>query len=368
MTVIHGGNVYELASAIGCSPDDILDYSASINPLGPPPGLSELLTRHFHWLQHYPDIKNHQLIESLAELHGIDPECISVGNGSTELIYWLPKALGIRKALAVLPTFGEYAKAFELQGVELEKIFASSDNLFLPTVSQLESALRDLSPQAVLLTHPGSPGGALHDRSFRRWVVEKSRKENILFIVDEVFIDFCEEESFKEFLNDSPNLVIIRSLTKFYGLPGLRIGYLISPHNFTAKVRNVIPPWSVNTLAQIAGVYCLKQEEYRAKTLDLVGSERERLVRELKNVPGFHVFPGEANYLLIRLDVPLPAARLKQDIFDSERIVIRECGSFEGLDERYFRVAVRLPHQNERLLYALKKWIAVHSGTPAQLT
>src|SRR5512146_897865 len=106
MTLIHGGNVYELASRTGCSPDDILDFSASINPLGPPPGLSELMTRHFHRLQHYPDINNRLLTRSLSELHGIAPESVAVGNGSTELIYWLPKALGVGNALAVLPTFG----------------------------------------------------------------------------------------------------------------------------------------------------------------------------------------------------------------------------------------------------------------------
>lgn len=325
--------------------------------------MSELLTRYFHRLQHYPDIKNRRLIEALSEFHGIDPECIAVGNGSTELIYWLPKALGIRKALAVLPTFGEYAKAFELQGVNLAKTFATPENLFQPTIDQLETVIGKASPEAVLLTHPGSPGGALLNRKVREWVVEKGRKGNTLFVVDEVFIDFCEDESFKEFLDESENLVMIRSLTKFYGLPGLRIGYLISPKKISEKIRHFIPPWSVNTLAQIAGAYCLKQEEYRAETLDLVKSERERMVRELKEIPGFFVFPGEANYLLLRLDDSLPASgRLRQDIFDSERIVIRECGSFEGLDERYFRVAIRLPDQNERLLQALRTWTEAHSS------
>jgi threonine-phosphate decarboxylase len=361
MSIVHGGNVYELASRTGCSPDDILDYSASINPLGPPPGLSELLTQYFHRLQHYPDIKNSILIEALSEFHGINPEYIAVGNGSTELIYWLPKALGIRKALAVLPTFGEYAKAFELQGVDLGKTFAAPENLLQPTVDQLETAIEKASPEAVLLTHPGSPGGAFLDRDFRKWVIEKSR--STLFVIDEVFIDFCEKESFKEFLNEASNLVIIRSLTKFYGLPGLRIGYLISSPKITERVRHFIPPWSVNTLAQIAGAYCLKQEAYRLETLELIGSERLKLLKELEGIPGLQVFPGEANYLLIRMDRRFPSAgRLRQDVFDSERIVIRECGSFEGLDECYFRIAIRLPQQNDRLLSALKKWFAAHSS------
>lgn len=292
MTVVHGGNVYELASRIGCSPDDILDYSASINPLGPPPGLSELLTLYFHRLQHYPDIRNHQLIGALSELHGIDPECIVAGNGSTELIYWLPKALGIRRALIALPTFGEYGKAFELQGVEVEKIFATPENLFQPTVDQLQAAVGKGSPEAVLLTHPGSPGGTLLGPDTREWIIEKSRTGSILFVMDEVFVDFCEDESFKGLLRESSNIAIIRSLTKFYGLPGLRIGYLISSRKISERVRRFIPPWSVNTLAQIAGVYCLKQDEYRARTLGLVKGERERLLREAQGNSGFSCLRG----------------------------------------------------------------------------
>src|SRR5512138_1642408 len=108
MTLVHGGNVYECASRAGCSPDDILDFSASINPLGPPPGLLEHLAGYFHRLQHYPDIHNRLLIDSLSRFHGISPERMAAGNGSTELIYWLPKALGAERVLAVLPTFGEY--------------------------------------------------------------------------------------------------------------------------------------------------------------------------------------------------------------------------------------------------------------------
>ncbi len=141
MTIVHGGNVYEIASQLGCAPEEILDYSASINPLGPPPGLMDLLARTFQRLQHYPDIQNRVLVESIARHHGVSVDQVVVGNGSTELIYWLPQVLGIRKALILLPTFGEYQKAFELQGVQLAKLFASPDENFQPTVAQLDETL-----------------------------------------------------------------------------------------------------------------------------------------------------------------------------------------------------------------------------------
>ena len=142
MSVVHGGNIYELAARAGCSPDEILDFSASINPLGPPPGLARILSGCFHRLENYPDIHNQLLTDAISKFHDIDPECIAVANGSTELIYWLPRALGVSSALAVLPAFGEYAKAFELQGTRLRKVFSVQENLFQPKVEQLETALR----------------------------------------------------------------------------------------------------------------------------------------------------------------------------------------------------------------------------------
>ena len=188
------------------------------------------------------------------------------------------------------------------------------------------------------------------------WVFENSTQSGrAFFLIDEVFVDFCEHASLKRFLDRSQNLAIIRSLTKFYGLPGLRIGYLIAPPQVAAKIRSHLPPWSVNTLAQAAGAYCFTQEEYRRKTLELVAKERQRLTLGLSAIPGLTVFPAKANYLLVRMERELqPASHLKRNIFERDRILIRDCGSFEGLDDYYFRVAVRLPAENDRLIAAVK--------------
>jgi len=356
MSVVHGGNIYELSARAGCSPDDILDFSASINPLGPPPGLAQILSGCFHRLASYPDINNKLLIEAISKFHDIDPGCIAVGNGSTELIYWLPRALAVSKALVVLPAFGEYAKAFELQGTRLQKLFSTPEDRFQPIVQQLEAALQHDAFEAVLLTHPASPSGSLLASETISWIAENSSKSGRpLFLIDEVFIDFCEQASLKLFLDRSQNLAIIRSFTKFYGAPGLRIGYLLAPPRVIAQVRSHLPPWSVNTLAQAAGAYCFTQDEYRRKTLDIVAKQRQMLAGQLSAIPGLEVFPAQANYLLVRMDRRLPpASRLKWDIFERDRILIRDCGSFEGLDDWYFRVAVRMPDQNDRLIASIQ--------------
>ncbi len=362
MTLIHGGNVYECASAAGCSPEDILDFSASINPLGPPPGLGELLARTFDRLQHYPDIRNRGLIDALCAFHSLPADCIAAGNGSTELIYWLPRALGVTSALAVMPTFSEYGKAFEIQGVDVQKLVCGPENGFQPRIGELERAVAKSSPEAVLLTNPGSPGGSLLSGEVREWVIDAARGGRFV-IIDEVFVDFCEEASLKKRLEQSPNLVIIRSLTKFYGLPGLRIGYLLAGAEIASKVRHFIPPWSVNTLAQAAGAFCLHQEDYERKTLELIDTERRKMVEELSAITGLRVFPGHANFLLIGLDRRLPPAEtLRRDLFDSERVLIRTCGFFEGLDDWYFRVAVRLPEQNRKLAGGIRSWVGGYSS------
>lgn len=360
MTLAHGGNIYEVSSRLQCSPDDILDYSASINPLGPPAGLIEEFHRYFHRLQHYPDIHNHALRHSLAEFHGLSPDQVVVGNGSTELIYWMPRVLDIKRAVVVLPTFSEYRKAFDLQGVELGKLVTSADRGFQPHVEEIESMCNAFSPEAILLTNPGSPAGTLLDHAVRRWLLEESR--GIICFLDEVFVDFCEGESLKSFLEEAPNVLIIRSMTKFYGIPGLRLGYLLCSKGTAARVNHFLPPWSVNTLAQIAGNYCLRQDDYRRETLELIGRERLRMQRELEGMRAFSVFPGAANYLLIKLDAGLPPADVFQrDLLLSHRILIRDCRSFEGLDDRYVRVAIRLPEQNTRLLEGIAKWVATHT-------
>ncbi len=363
MTLIHGGNVYEIASRLCCAPEEILDYSASISPLGPPPGLADLFNNTFHRLQHYPDIQNRALLESIAHHHEVSIDQVVVGNGSTQLIYWLPKALGIRKALVVLPTFAEYQKAFELEGMQSAKLIASAATDFQPTVEQLEELFTKFSPEAILFTHPGSPSGTLLLPAVREWLVEKARTRKVFCIVDEVFIDFCEEESLKKFLGDSEHLAIIRSMTKFYGLPGLRLGYLLTSKSLAGRLTSFLPPWSVNTYAQVAGPYCFEQREYHDKTLEVIECERERLTARLKTLEGCRVFPGRANYLLMKLGKKLPpAAKLRDDLLASDRILVRDCSSFEGLDNRYVRFAVRLPEQNQRLLDALFRWVKDQSA------
>lgn len=361
MSIVHGGNVYEVADGLGISPDSILDFSASINPQGPPAGLLETFNKYYHRLQHYPDIHNRSLVDAIARVHGMPSGRVVVGNGSTELIYVLPRALGIRTALIVLPTFSEYRRAFASQQIDLTDLITTGENYFQPTVEQLESTVEAVRPEAILVTHPGSPAGCVLPSSVRKWLAAKSAQNGIYCLVDEVFVDYCEEKSFKGLIDESSKLIIIRSMTKFYGIPGLRLGYLLTSENLAESIAAHLPPWSVNTLAQIAGKYCLEQDQYRAGSLSFMEQERTRMLTRLNGLKGCRVFPSRANYVLIELASGLPAAsELQQELLSSDRILIRDCSSFEGLNSRYVRFAVRLPDQNDRLLDAFARWLARH--------
>lgn len=366
MTIIHGGNVYEVAARLGCSPDALLDYSASINPLGPPSGLLEEFTKVFHWLQHYPDIGNTRLVESIARFHGVKGEQVTVGNGSTELIYWLPRVLGVKKVAVVLPTFGEYRKAFEMESGSIHKLITVAENGFQPTVESLESLLRQVSPEAILFTSPSSPAGTVLSKEVKDWIFQASRSEKMFCIVDEVFVDFCEGESLKGHLaHHAPGLILIRSLTKFYGIPGLRLGYVLACEEVTRRMKDLLPPWSVNTLAQMAGSFCLAQEDYRRETLALVQKERERMRERLISMGPLKVFPGRANYLLVQLGPGLPSSwDMTDHLLKGHGILIRDCTSFEGLNDRFVRLAVRMPDQNDALLQAIEEWVQRSHSPP----
>lgn len=358
MSFPHGGNVYQIAHQLKCSPDDILDYSASINPLGPPPGLWEELRKGFARLGHYPDISNRELTQALSELHGAPPDWIVVGNGSTELIYWLARALNLKSAVIAVPTFSEYQRAFEREGVKLHRLFCAEENLFQPALHDLDSCTAEVRPDAVLLTHPGSPSGALLDPDVRQWVLQSCRSEGRTGIIDEAFVDFSEKDSLKSMITESTPLILIRSMTKFYAIPGLRLGYLLASPQLASKVRRLIPPWSINAFAQIAGVFCVRQESYRLETMELVNRERDLLASGVSELGLGRSLPGVANYLLLRIDDHLPgAAMLRRDLLVRHRILVRDCANFDGLDERFIRIAVRLPEENRRLLAALRDWV-----------
>jgi threonine-phosphate decarboxylase len=346
----HGGDVYHLARTLGVNIGDLLDFSANINPLGFPLGLTGAVQEALKEIVHYPDRRSLKLHTALAAYHHLTPEAILVGNGSTELIYLVARALRPRRGLIVTPAFSEYEHALNLARVPVA---------FHPTGESHNFTLQEVpEPQAgalVVLAHPASPSGVLLDPELFLRVAAGVEAAGAYLLLDEAFVDFVEEASLKIHLNRFPRLMILRSFTKFFGIPGMRLGFLLGAPELVAQLSGEQEPWSVNTMAQAMGVACLADREYISQTRTLIKREREFLLDRLAALPGLTSFPSVVNYLLVKLTRPgMTAATLRQQLL-AHRIVIRDASNFRGLEERFFRLAVRGRKENERLLAALEQ-------------
>jgi threonine-phosphate decarboxylase len=346
----HGGTVFATARRLGVAPEELLDFSASINPLGPVPGVREALAAAFDRLVHYPDSGATELTAALAVGHGLTPNQVCVANGSTELIYLLPRLVPGQRGLIIAPPFSEYGRSLTRAGWEVDYLVLAPDSGF---ALGPEALARQLARGygLLFLGNPGNPTGRLYGRAEVATVLDLCRETGTFLVLDEAFMDFCEAESAKELVVAQGGGVVLRSMTKFYAIPGLRLGYALGSAETIAGVAALREPWSVNTLAQVAGVVSLADPAYARRTREYVAAEREWLTTTLGELPGLQVYPGAANYLLLE-GAGLPATTVAASL-QAQGILIRACGAFQGLNERFFRVAVRSRRENERLRQAL---------------
>jgi threonine-phosphate decarboxylase len=348
----HGGTVFALARSLGMPPEELLDFSANINPLGPAPGVREAVCSSFHRVLHYPDRESFELRRALAGFHGLDPANIVVANGSTELIYLLPRLLPGKKGLIVAPAFSEYARALERAGWEAEYLILSPADGFALSFEKLAERLAE-GVDTLFLCNPANPTGALLPLTSIEKIYGLCRRARTFLVLDEAFMDFREGQSAKRLIAESGGGIVLRSMTKFYAIPGLRLGYAIGAEDLIRRCADHLEPWSVNTPAQIAGIASLADDGYRERTVAYVTAERNTLATGLAALPGLTPYPSAANFLLLELRNGMSAHQVR-DALLQRHIIIRDCSNFVGLDGRFFRVAVRGRDENSRLLSALE--------------
>jgi threonine-phosphate decarboxylase len=350
-TFNHGGTVFAQARALGIAPEELLDFSASINPLGPAPGVREAVCSAFEKVLHYPDRESFELRRALADVHRVGIDNLVVANGSTELIYLLPRLLPGAKGLIIAPAFSEYAQALNRAGWQTDHLLLSSGDGFALSLEKLAKRLAE-GFDLLFLCNPANPTGTLLPATMIEEILRLSRRAGTFLVLDEAFMDFCEDASAKGLIAESGGGIVLRSMTKFYAIPGLRLGYAVGHPDIIGRCVENLEPWSVNTPAQVAGVASLASDGYRERTIGYVSVEREALARGLAGLPGLTPFPSAANYLLVEMRNALTAAELRNRLLE-KRILIRDCANFQGLDGRFFRVAVRSGEENRRLLVAL---------------
>jgi L-threonine-O-3-phosphate decarboxylase len=346
----HGGNIKHLAEISGRPSGDILDFSANINPLGPPEWALSLISARFREMGHYPDPDCSSLIEAMTERYGVSRDQLIVGNGSTEILYLLPRVLSSRLAVIPVPSYLDYTRVARLTGLPVKTIPLKEEKAFKPDIEDIAALLAE--DCLVFLGQPNNPTGILYETSSLRALARKH--PSTIFVVDEAFADFVENMD-SIVRNRPPNVVVLLSLTKIFAMPGLRLGCAVADADIIRRLKEIQPPWSVNAFAQMVGEYALRDRDYLNKSRSHVSGQRQHLIDRLLVMGCFTVYPGVANYLLVRIDrAGLSASAIAAKLL-ADGIAIRPCQNFEGLDERFFRIAVRTEWENSKLLASLAK-------------
>jgi len=354
----HGGNILALARAHDLPLEALHDFSASINPLGFPAGVAQALQASLAELSHYPEQHAERLVEALSMHHRLAPAHLLAGNGSTELIYLLPRVLRPRSAAIVTPAFGEYARALSLADIPYTQLPLSPSNGFAFDPSALAERLNP-ECEMVLLANPGNPSGVpVAPQTLREFAERLAGRATL--VVDEAFVDFCPDYSLLQTVTSCDNLYVLRSMTKFYAIPGLRVGYLAGPTAGISRLRDAQEPWTVGAPALHAALACLADEAYRRSTLRLFPRLRRQLASGLRRL-GLEVFDAAANYLLCRLPVECSAPNLAS-LLQLQGILVRPCNDFVPLDDRYLRLAVRGSDENRLLLRRLGALLPERDG------
>jgi threonine-phosphate decarboxylase len=283
-----------------------------------------------------------------------------VGNGSSELIHALPRALGLRHLAVIGPTFSEYAEAMVRSGGQVTTILADrQQNYGLP----LDRAIRLMKVSdrrrtgshpidAIVLCNPNSPTGQACEAGAMMQVARAAERHRLWLIVDETFAEYYEAGSILSQARGFTRVIVLRSLTKFYGLPGLRIGYAISQTKVCRQLRGQQPPWSVNAIAQVAAMAALKDDGHARRSLSFMVRERTRFTALLAGLPGCVVFPSHANFILMELPAGWRARNVTA-MLRRDGLLVRDCSVVPGLHSRSVRVAVRTRRDNDRLVKAL---------------
>lgn len=350
MQLVHGGDWAGFQEEYGREP---LDLSANVSPLGVPERVRAAIAAAAAQADRYPDPLCRELCRAIGTAEGIPAEWVLCGNGAADLIWRLAAALRPRKALVPAPAFAEYEAA-------LNSVGCHAEHSFLPQAQDFavgEAFLKDITPgiELVFLCEPNNPTGRTTPMELLLRIADRCAAVGAVLLVDacfESFLDDPQAHSPVPLLKEYPNLVVLKAFTKLYAMAGVRLGYaLCADVSLLEKLRQAGPPWSVSSLAQAAGRAALREQEYVAQVRELIREQRAFLRRGLEEL-GLRVIPGEANYLLFRCTVPL-LVPLRQ-----RGILLRGCGNYHGLDDTWYRTAVRTEPENRRLLAALKEILA----------
>lgn len=339
----HGGEVYETPG--------LLDFSANINPLGTPPAVKKAVEAALPLLSQYPDPYCRELVAAISDYENIPKEQILCGNGAAELIFSLCQALRPKKALLLAPSFSEYESALQSVGCRVERWRLPEEQGFALTEDFLE-ALNQFDGSLLMLCNPNNPTGQVIERGMMERILSACRRKGIFLFVDECFLDLTEGGealTLKGALSGRKNLLLLKAFTKSYGMAGLRLGYCLSGNSqLLGRMGRSVQAWNVSLPAQLAGAAAFKEQAFLNRARAIIHAQRPILAAGMERL-GLTVIPSRVNFLLFYSERELRGPLLERGI------QIRSCANYPGLTEGWYRAAVKLPEENQRLLTAMEE-------------
>lgn len=352
----HGSDLEKIEAVYGIKKEDITSFSANVNPLGISYQLKEGLTEHINAITSYPDREYTQLRKCIGEYIQTDYQNILVGNGSTELISLVIQIQHPQKALIVGPTYSEYEHEVSLGGGRSHYFRLKESDDFNLNIEELQEALNH-NIDLLVLCNPNNPTSSQIDRQTMRSILDTCKEKGIFVMVDETYVEFSESAEeitsipLTEYYN---NIIILRGISKFFAAPGLRLGYAIcGNHQLLKEIDSKKNPWTINSLAAIAGEIMFQDEKYIQDTKKLISTERNRICKILDSCPSVKYYPPHGNFILVRI---LKEGVTSYDLFEAairKGLMIRDCSTFPFLDNKYIRFCFMNPEDNDALLNVL---------------
>lgn len=367
MSKIHGGNIFQFAHEQRIEPYEVVDFSANINPLGPSQRGLDALNAQLRYISHYPDATNDDVLNAIADTYEMDKHQIIVGNGAAELLYAICRLPGYTGAFVPAPGFSEYKEALEASKIPVRDIFYrpredyNGKPYFEVPYLALETFAAELKGQdgriIVFLGNPNNPDGTLLDKDHIRTVASMLKDANSLLVIDESFIDFVgndplqdNEHSIRSLVNEFDNIIVVHSFTKFYAVPGLRIGAAFTNETLITQLQQYIPSWSVNTLAQAYTKAALNDVDYIKRTKQELNEERAFMYNALDAIEGITVYPPSANFMLFQVNQEGITANYINEELKKYNMIVRNCDSYVGLTNHWVRIAIKDHDTNIKLV------------------
>ena len=365
----HGGNIYKVFREKNIK--GIMDYSSNINPYGIPESLKKRITENLEVLERYPDPDYVELRQKLANMNKVNLSDIILGNGATEIIFLFMKVINPKKILIVSPTFGEYERAVKATGIsgdienkkiEIEYFELKESDDFKLNIENLKNEL-EKKYDLLIICNPNNPTGKFLKLVQTEEILKECNKYDTKLFIDEAFIEFLEDGMKESIINtegNKKNLFVTRAFTKFFAIPGLRLGYgMYFDKELEKKISEKKEPWSVNNIAEMAGLTVLDDAEYIEKTLKWIAEEKIYMYEKLNKISGIKVYETEVNFITGKIDEKLFSEGLNVKILREKMleqgILIRDAPNFKFLDERFFRLAIKDRASNKRVIEAMKE-------------